>query len=230
MALTKFVRNVDDLSDDGGYKFRFGCDRCNDGVESQYVSSSANILKTGLEIFSMFRPFGSMGRHAVQGVDRGLRGKERDAAYEAAVNEATAHFNKCSHCGQWVCAHCFNDKVGLCEGCAPDANEHAAKAAAEQARAKQVEAVRHSGGPHTRSSPARPAATRRAAASFARAAAPRSRQCAPAAAVRRHCLPRPSSAANAARRARREVPGLRGDRCRRRRLPTMRLPAASRCT
>lgn len=145
MALTKFVRNVDDLSDDGGYKFRFCCDRCNDGVESQYVSSSANLLKTGLEIFSMFRPLGGLGRHAARGVDRGLRGKERDAAYETAVNEATSHFSKCSHCGQWVCAHCFNDKVGLCEGCAPDANEHAARAAAEQARDRQVQAVRSSG-------------------------------------------------------------------------------------
>lgn len=35
MALTKFVRNVDDLSDDGGYKFRFKCDSCGDGFESQ---------------------------------------------------------------------------------------------------------------------------------------------------------------------------------------------------
>jgi hypothetical protein len=145
MALTKFVRNVDDLSDDGGYKFRFNCDRCNDGVESQYVSSSANILKTGLEIFSMFRPFGGMGRDAVAGIDRGLRGKERDAAYETAVNEAQVHFNKCSHCGQLVCGHCWNESVGLCEGCAPDAGEHAAVAAASIAREKKVEAVRAAG-------------------------------------------------------------------------------------
>jgi len=142
MALTKFVRNVADISDDGGYKFRFHCDRCNDGLESQYVSSSANILKTGLEIFSMFRPFGGMGRQAVDGIDRGLRGKERAAAYEQAVNEAQTHFHKCSHCGQRVCGHCWNDGVGMCEGCAPDAHEHAAKLAAQNAVDKQVEAVR----------------------------------------------------------------------------------------
>lgn len=142
MALTKFVRNVDDLSDDGGYKFRFRCDRCSDGVESQYVSSSANILKTGLEIFSMFRPFGGMGRQAVDGIDRGLRGKEHDAAYERAVNEAQVHFHKCSHCGQHVCAHCWNDSVGLCEGCAPDAHELAAKEAASIAAEQRVAAVR----------------------------------------------------------------------------------------
>lgn len=141
MALTKFVRNVSDLSDDGGYKFRFHCDRCNDGVESQYVSSSANILKTGLEVFQMFRGFGGMGRRAVDGIDRGLRGKERDGAYERAVHEAQSHFHKCTHCGVWTCAHCWNESVGLCEGCAPDAHEASAKAAARIALEKKVEQV-----------------------------------------------------------------------------------------
>ncbi|HKO92553.1 MAG TPA: hypothetical protein VJU61_15435, partial [Polyangiaceae bacterium] len=105
--MTEFVRNVRDISDDGGYKFRFHCDRCSDGVESQYVASAANLLKTGLEVFSMFRLFGGRTRSAVSGIDRGLRGKERDSAYEQAVNEAKVHFNKCSHCGKWVCPHCF---------------------------------------------------------------------------------------------------------------------------
>ena len=141
MALTEFVRNVQDISDDGGYKFRFHCDRCNDGVESQYVSSAANILKTGLEVFSMFRVFGGRTRDAVRGIDRGLRGKERDGAYEKAVTEAKAHFNKCSHCGKWVCSHCHNQTAGLCEGCAPDAHEAAAKHAAGRAVAERVAAV-----------------------------------------------------------------------------------------
>jgi hypothetical protein len=141
MALTEFVRNVQDLSDDGGYKFRFHCDRCSDGVESQYVSSAANILKTGLQVFSMFRMFGGYGSGAVEGIDRGLRGKERDSAYEQAIGEAKAHFSKCSHCGNWVCAHCFNASAGLCEGCAPDAHEAAAVRKAQHAAAQRVAAV-----------------------------------------------------------------------------------------
>jgi hypothetical protein len=141
MALTEFVRNVRDISDDGGYKFRFHCDRCNDGVESQYVSSAANILKTGLEIFSMFRFLGGHTRHAVDGIDRGLRGKERDSAYEKAVHEAKVHFNKCSRCGVWVCSHCFNPSASLCEGCAPDAHEAAAQRAAQRALDQRVAAV-----------------------------------------------------------------------------------------
>ena len=138
MSLTEFVRNVQDLSDDGGYKFRFHCDRCGDGVESQYVSSAANILKTGLQVFSIFRVFGGYTSGAVEGIDRGLRGKERDSAYEQAINEAKAHFSKCSHCGKWVCAHCFNATAGLCEGCAPDAHEAAAVRKAQLAAAQQV--------------------------------------------------------------------------------------------
>jgi hypothetical protein len=81
----------------------------------------------------------------VNNIDRGLRGKERDAAYETAVNEAQTHFNKCSHCGQHVCAHCWNESVGLCEGCAPDAAEAAARAAATIALEQKVADVRSKG-------------------------------------------------------------------------------------
>jgi hypothetical protein len=132
MALTKFVRNVEDISDDGGYKFRFRCDQCSDGYESQYVSSSANLLKTALDVFSIFTHRLSYGaRSAAQSIDRGLRGKERDAAYETAVHEAMTHFKKCSACGKWVCPeHCWNERAGLCEACAPDAKEAAGRRAA----------------------------------------------------------------------------------------------------
>jgi len=139
MALTKFVRNVDDLSDDGGYKFRFRCDSCGDGYESQYSTASANILKTAVEVFSMFNVLGGSGRRVADGIDRGLRGKERDAAYERASAEALAHFKKCSACGKWVCPeHCWNESLGMCEKCAPDANEAAAKRAAQR-RVEQAE-------------------------------------------------------------------------------------------
>lgn len=133
MALTKFVNNVEDLSDDGGYKFRFRCDRCNDGYESQYSSSSANLLKTAIDVVSIFTRFGYGARNAANHIDRGLRGKERDAAYERSVHQAMAHFKKCTACGKWVCPeNCWNELAGMCEGCAPDAQEHAAKLAAQQ--------------------------------------------------------------------------------------------------
>jgi hypothetical protein len=133
MALTKFVRNLQDLSDDGGYKFRFRCDRCADGYESQYESSSANVLKTAVQVFSIFTHFGYGANHVVDGLDRGLRGQEHDAAYERAVHEAMNHFNKCSLCGMWVCPeHCWNGDRGLCEGCAPNLHEVAVHSEAER--------------------------------------------------------------------------------------------------
>lgn len=142
VALTVFVRNVQDLSDDGGFKFKFCCDRCGSGVESQYVSSKANLLKTAVQAFALFRFTGWHAERAAEGLDRGLRGKERDAAYEAAVHQAMVHFRKCAGCGQWVCPdHCWNESFGMCEACAPSAEEAAARRAAEHARDRAVAAV-----------------------------------------------------------------------------------------
>lgn len=126
MALTKFVRNVDDVSDDGGYKFRFRCDCCADGFESQYIPAGSNLLKTAIEVFTLFRPFGfrgGAGRRVAESVDLGLRGKERDTAYERAVHEAQAHFRKCPTCGTWVCLdHCWDGIFGTCERCASESS------------------------------------------------------------------------------------------------------------
>lgn len=141
MALTKFVRNVQDLSDNGGYKFRFTCDQCSDGVESQYQSSSSNLLKGAIDMFLVFRPFGGAG-NVSEAIDRGLRGKERDAAYERAIAQAMVHFKKCAACGSWVCPdHCWNPQSGMCEQCAPAADEAAAKQAARRRVERAVEEV-----------------------------------------------------------------------------------------
>jgi len=130
MALTKFVNNVEDLSDDGGFKFRFKCDRCHDGFESQYIASKSNVLKTAIEMFQIFDPIAGRIGNTAASVGRGLQGKERDAAYERAVGEAQAFFKKCSACGHWVCPdNCWNDKRGLCDVCAPESGAAAAKEA-----------------------------------------------------------------------------------------------------
>jgi len=131
MALTKFVNNVEDLSEDGGYKFRFKCDRCGDGYESQFITSKSNLLKTAIDMFEVFRPLGWGGvGNASKTLDRGLRGKEHDAAYERAVQESQAFFRKCSTCGHWVCPeNCWNDKFGMCDECAPEARQAANKEA-----------------------------------------------------------------------------------------------------
>jgi hypothetical protein len=125
VALTQFVSNVKDLSDEGGYKFRFHCDKCGDGFESQYVAGSANLLKTAVDLFSLFRPLGGYGTQGIaKSIDRGLRGKERDKAYETAVHRAMVFFKKCNGCGKWVCPKsCWNHAFGMCEGCASNSPE-----------------------------------------------------------------------------------------------------------
>ena len=126
MTLTKFVRNVEDLSDDGGFK----CDRCGDGFESAYVAAKTNMLKTAMDVFQVFSPFGGRGGGVVNDIDRGLRGKEHDAAFERAVAEEMAFLKKCSACGHWVCPeNCWNEKRGMCDDCAPEAAQAGAKAA-----------------------------------------------------------------------------------------------------
>lgn len=134
MALTKFVRNVKDISDEGGYKFRFHCDKCGDGFESQYVAASANLLKTAINVFSIFNPMaGGNAKRVADSIDQGLRGKERDKAYEIAVHKAMHFFKKCNGCGNWVCPQsCWNPESGMCDTCAPNANEEVAKSAAKR--------------------------------------------------------------------------------------------------
>lgn len=127
MAFTKFVRYVDDLSDDGGYKFRFECDSCEDAFESQYIPAGSSLLKTALEVVALLGQFGwrrGAGRRISENVDLGLCAKARDAAYERAVHEAKAHFRKCPVCGTWVCLeHCWDRLGGTCERCALESSE-----------------------------------------------------------------------------------------------------------
>lgn len=146
MGLTKFVRNVQDLSDDGGYKFRFNCDKCGDGFESQYIAASTNMLKTAVDVFSMLKPFGGYGaKRVAESIDRGLRGKERDKAYEKAVHRAMHFFKKCNGCGKWVCPQsCWNQKFGMCEACAPDANEEKLKQLAQKDVGQALKSVQQS--------------------------------------------------------------------------------------
>jgi hypothetical protein len=143
MALTKFVRNVEDLSDDGGFKFRFRCDRCGDGYESTYVAAKTNMLKTAMDVFQVFSPFGGRSRGVAEDIDRGLRGKEHDAAFERAVAEEMAFFKKCAGCGHWVCPeNCWNAKHGMCSDCTPESAQALAK---EANKAETAEAVKSAG-------------------------------------------------------------------------------------
>lgn len=146
MASMKFVNNVKDLSNNSGFKFRFCCDRCGDGIESDFVRSSTEMLQTAVAVLSSFTSFGFGARSAADKVGEGLRGQERDVAYEAAAKQAMIHFKKCSACGKWVCPeNCWNHTAGMCEGCAPNEQEAVAKKAANLKVDAAVKAIAEGG-------------------------------------------------------------------------------------
>jgi hypothetical protein len=95
-----------------------------------------------MDVFQVFNPLaGGFGR-ASQSIGRGLQGKERDAAYERAINEAMVFFKKCATCGHWVCPeNCWNEKYGMCDACAPESEQAAAKEASKLARDRAVQDI-----------------------------------------------------------------------------------------
>jgi hypothetical protein len=72
-----------------------------------------------------------------------FRGKARDDAFVAAVEEAKRQFHHCSRCGKWVCPEsCWNAARQLCEECAPDLAEETAAVQAQVAREQLYEKAR----------------------------------------------------------------------------------------
>ena len=138
MASTSFVANVEDLSTDRGYQFKFHCDKCGNGRLSAYQPSVTGTVG------GLFRAAGSLfggglGRvgDASYQVQRTVGGKAHDEALAKAVAECKPWFHQCTRCGKWVCPDvCWNADAGLCEGCAPDFREElAANRAAAMAEA-----------------------------------------------------------------------------------------------
>jgi hypothetical protein len=137
--MIQFVANYEDLSTDRGYQFKFHCDKCGNGYMSEFVTSktgtAADLLHTAGNLFGGL--FGRMGEgaHAIQ---RAVGGKAHDEALRLAVEAGQKHFHQCTRCGKWVCPEvCWNEQAGLCEGCAPDAEEELAAQKA-QATAEQI--------------------------------------------------------------------------------------------
>jgi hypothetical protein len=146
MSAQSFTKNHRDHSNDQGYQFEFFCDKCGNGSRSAYKTSSMGMAATVLRAAGAL--FGGAVRDAGLGASHlkdAFRGPAWDSAFAEAIAECRPKFNQCTLCGQWVCPQvCWNAERGLCEGCAPNPKEHAAKMQAEvavsQAR-RQIEAV-----------------------------------------------------------------------------------------
>jgi predicted amidophosphoribosyltransferase len=89
---------------------------------------------------SMFGGLGGMdgATEATDQMRDMLRGKDRDAALKEAVELAKQKFKLCGRCGAWVCPEaCWNEKVNMCEKCAPDLEEEM-QAAQNTAKMEQM--------------------------------------------------------------------------------------------
>lgn len=125
MALIAFTANHQDLSTDKGYQFKFYCDKCGNGHMTRFQPSitgmAGGFLRAAGDLFGGI--LSSAGNSAYE-IQRTVGGKAHDDAFATAVEEAKGYFKQCTRCGNWVCPDiCWNNKAGLCEGCAPDFEE-----------------------------------------------------------------------------------------------------------
>lgn len=124
MALIQFTRNNRDLSTDKGFQFEFYCDRCGNGYQTHFESSTTGAVSSALDTASSLLGgiFGSAA-NAAHSVHSAAWEKSHDGAFTRAVEEATPHFQKCKRCGHWVDEDCWNTERVLCKDCAPDLQE-----------------------------------------------------------------------------------------------------------
>jgi len=141
MATIEFTGNVQDLSTDRGYQFKFYCEKCGNGYMSSFKTSTMGMASSAMQVASNLLGgiFGKAADTAYE-IQRAVGGPAHDAALREAVAEIRPLFKQCTRCGNWICEPvCFNKKAQLCESCAPDMDEEIAAAQAEAARQQAYE-------------------------------------------------------------------------------------------
>jgi Double zinc ribbon len=157
MALLDHPRNVDDLSVDKGFQWKFHCDLCGGGYDTTFIPSKSQassrrlgFLSSGLSAMgsltsNVTQTSGMYGAGQMASAGSQFQGMsaawhtEHDRAFQQAVNEAKVHFKNCPKCKSYVCADDWNDEAGLCTRDAPSlaAETQATKA---QVRVEQMQA------------------------------------------------------------------------------------------
>lgn len=122
MKKLQFTRNYNDLSTNQGFQFEFTCDRCGCGYRTSFKPSVVGTVSGILDTAS-----GLLGGlfNSAANVSERVRSASWRQARDKALNEATEEikpeFIQCPRCNSWVCrSNCWNNKKGLCKGCAPD--------------------------------------------------------------------------------------------------------------
>lgn len=122
MAKVQFVSNYNDLSTNRGFQFEFVCNRCGTGYRTEFESSVSGTVSGVLDAASsVFGGIFGTAAHLGEQARSAVYQKAHDEALEKAIAEIRPDFVQCPRCQSWVCrAGCWNNKKGLCKGCAPD--------------------------------------------------------------------------------------------------------------
>ncbi len=134
MAIIQFVRNMDDLSTERGFQFKFHCDKCGNGYLSSFqpsvIGTAGSLLKAAGSMFG--GGWASGAGSSASELQRAVGGQAHDAALSQASQEGKVHFHQCTRCGKWVCPEvCWNAKANMCDACAPKLEEEMASAQAQ---------------------------------------------------------------------------------------------------
>ncbi len=118
----EFTSNYSDLSTQHGFQFEFNCDRCGNGFRTTFKPFALGAVNGALDTASNLLGglFGSAADVSSR-VTEARRERDREEALIEAINQIKPSFRQCPRCSAWVCVKsCWNNKRGLCKGCAPD--------------------------------------------------------------------------------------------------------------
>jgi hypothetical protein len=117
-----FTDRVSDLSDSDSYQFEFFCERCGNGYRSDEKTDvkqkGKGILRAATGLLGSVVPQLYQVSDTLS-YDRGNSSKEKNKAFDEAVEAVQAEFAECGTCGDWVCrAVCWDEAAGRCARCA----------------------------------------------------------------------------------------------------------------
>ncbi|NTV64189.1 MAG: zinc ribbon domain-containing protein [Oscillochloris sp.] len=140
--MINFTNNYRDLSTETGFQFEFCCERCGDGVRSQFKPSLLGTANSVLNVASSFLG-GLLGgaSNAANSARNATWEREHDGAFRAAIEEVRPHFTRCPRCAGYVCQKCWNSAAGLCANCAPHLGTELAAAKSDRALQEMREKV-----------------------------------------------------------------------------------------
>jgi hypothetical protein len=124
MPVIEFTDNVEDLSTDQGFQFKFRCERCGDGFMSSFQTNAlgmaGSVLRGAGDLLGGIFGRAASGTYEVQ---QAVGGPQHDAALRAAVQEVKPQT-------------CWNRSAEMCKECAPIAEEEETQVRAEHVRSQ----------------------------------------------------------------------------------------------